>query len=221
MGDPKKHRKQYERPRKPWDRGRLEKERKLKKTYGLKNKREIYRVETLLRYKRKNARNVLALPLEKRVKRERELMDSLRYLGILREANVSLDDVLAMNIEQYLERRLQTVVWRKNLARTIDQARQFIVHGHIGIKGKRVSTPSYLVRPDEEGGVSYYGEPMQVEPPKPEKKADMKKAFEEAAGEGTVGGEEGGGRPAAGTVEKPAEAVEPETKAGEVVEVTA
>lgn len=44
-----------------------------------------------------------------------------------------------------LERRLDNVVYRLKFAVTRGQARQIIVHGHVAVNGKRVSSPSYLV----------------------------------------------------------------------------
>ena len=174
MGDPKKKRKQFDRPRKSFQKERIEKERDLKKAYGLKNKKELFRAETSIRTKRATARKLLALGLENRLKREKELLDSLKNMGILR-ANPSLDDVLVLTPEALLERRLQTIVLRKGLANTTKQARQFIVHGHIAINGKKVDRPSYVVLADEEDKITWYGNEMMFE---------MKKASNKKAGKG-------------------------------------
>jgi len=188
MGDPKKKRKQFERPRKSFQKERIEKERELKKTYGLKNKRELYRAETIVRTKRGTARKLLALGLENRLKREKELLDSLKNMGILR-GTPSLDDVLVLTPETLLERRLQTLVWRKGLANTLKQSRQFIVHGHIAIAGNKVDKPSYIVSEEEENKVAWYGQEIMFEqkkhaakksPKTDEKENELKKAFEEA-----------------------------------------
>jgi small subunit ribosomal protein S4 len=190
MGDPKKKRKQFERPRKSFQKERIEKERDSKKVYGLKNKRELYKAETIIRSKRGTARKLLALSLENRLKREKELLDSLKKMGILR-ANPSLDDVLVLTPEALLERRLQTIVWRKGLASTLTQARQFIVHGHIAIDGKKVNVPSYIVGADEEDKIAWYKKEIMFEQKKrlnkkavkgkaEEQENELKKEFEEA-----------------------------------------
>jgi len=188
MGDPRKKRKQYQKPRKAFQKERIEKERELKKTYGLKNKKELLRAETIIRTKRSTARKLLALGLENRLKREKELLESLKKIGILR-ANPSLDDVLVLTPEALLERRLQTVVWRKGLASTLKQSRQFIVHGHISINGLKVDRPSYIVPAEEEGMISWYGQEIMFEEKKKgakkgvkqeEKENELKKQFEEA-----------------------------------------
>jgi len=170
MGDPKKKRKQFQRPRKSFQKERIEKERDLKKVYGLKNKRELFRAETIVRAKRGTARKLLALSLENRLKREKELLDSLINIGVL-NGSPTLEDVLVLTTEALLERRLQTIVWRKGLANTQKQARQFIVHGHISVDGKKLDKPSYIVLAEEEGKIAWYGNEMMFE----QKKAPVKK----------------------------------------------
>jgi small subunit ribosomal protein S4 len=187
MGDPKKQKKQYDKPRKSFQKERLEKERGIKKLYGLKNNREFLRAETIIRGKRTNARKLLALSLENRTKREKEIIDSLKKIGILR-GSPTLDDVLTLTPEALLERRLQTIVWRKGLANSVKQSRQFITHGHIAVDGKRVSIPSYIVAEDDEGKVAYFGKEMVIQEKKvkakvkDEKKNELKDKFEEAKG---------------------------------------
>ena len=190
MGDPRKKRKQFQTPRKAFQKERIEKERETKKVYGLKNKRELYRAETIIRGKRATARKLLALGLENRLKREKELLDSMKKIGIL-NASPSLDDVLVLTPETLLERRLQTIVWRKGLATTPKQARQFIVDGHIAINGKRIDKPSYIVQAEEESKVNWYSKEMMFEVKKQSNKKavkgkpdevvnELKKEFEEA-----------------------------------------
>lgn len=187
MGDPKKRRKEYQKPRKAFQKERIEKERETKTAYGLKNKKEFYRAESIIRNKRAIARKLLALGLEQRLKREKEVLDSLKRTGILR-GNPTLEDVLTLSPEALLERRLQTIVWRKGLANTSKQARQFIVHGHISINGEKVNKPNYIVTSDEENNVAYFGKEMFFEQKKQkvskvkkeEKKNELQEAFEEA-----------------------------------------
>lgn len=180
MGGIRKPRKQYTVPRKRWDKSRIESEKKTLETYGLKNKRELRRFETILRGKRKNARSLLALTGDARVQAEKELFESIAKIGLL-PRNSTIDDILSLDTQELLEKRLQTVVWRKNLAKTIKQARQFIVHGHIAVNGRKVTAPSYITKLDEVDHISYYKKPMQLEPEKTESPAELKKRFEEAA----------------------------------------
>lgn len=95
------------------------------------------------------ARSLLGVPQEERVKLEAQLVGRLKRLGILPE-NAVLDDVLDLTIEDILERRIQTIVFRKGLAKTIFQARQLTTHGHIAVGDKKVFSPGYLVLKEEE-----------------------------------------------------------------------
>lgn len=179
MGDPARKRKQYTNPRKQWDTQLLEREKKLVEFYGLKNKRELRRAETWLRGKKKQARDLLALPLEARKQREAELMSGLAKIGLTKEGS-TIDDVLGLKTEELLERRLQTYVYRKGLANTTGQSRQFIVHGHIAIAGKKAGSPSYIVPLNEVEAIGWYRKPIKIEVNTPKK--DLKKEFEESAG---------------------------------------
>jgi len=154
MGDPKKQRRKYETPRFPWRTDTLQAELKLLGQYGLRNKREMWRHRTMLSKFRGTARSLLGMDAEERRKPQKQLLDRLHRLGILPET-AALDDVLDMSLEDILERRLQTLVFRKGLVKSIHQARQLITHGHVAIEGRRVSSPSYLVLRDEEAKISY------------------------------------------------------------------
>jgi len=154
MGDPKKQRRKYETPRFPWRTDTLQTELNLLGQYGLRNKRELWRHETMLSRLRSIARSLLGMPTDKRRKLEDQLLNRLQRLGILSEKAV-LDEVLDLSLEDILERRLQTLVFRKGLAKSIYQARQLITHGHIAVGERRVSSPSYLVLRDEEPKMNY------------------------------------------------------------------
>ena len=53
------------------------------------------------------------------------------------------------NLVGYLERRLDTVIYRAKFATTVFSARQLINHGHIKVNDKKVNIPSYLVKADD------------------------------------------------------------------------
>jgi len=145
----RRSRKKYETPKRPWDRERIEKEKELMKKYGLRRKREIWKSEAILRKYRRIARDLAA---KKDEKMEKMLFSKLQKLGLLGK-NPTLDDVLALTVEDILERRLQTVIWRKGLANTPKHARQLIVHGHVKLKGRKFVYPSYLVPVEEENDI--------------------------------------------------------------------
>ncbi len=150
MGDPKKPRKKWERPGHPWIKERLIEEMELLGKYGLRNKRELWRAQTLLRRIRDRAKSLLSLPPEVRAESEAKLIRKLYRMGLLESERATIDEVLGLTTEHILQRRLQTIVYRKGLARTIHEARQMIVHGHIAIAGRRITSPGYLVSRDEE-----------------------------------------------------------------------
>ena len=150
----KRQRKKYLRPSHPWEKERMDAEDKTRSQYGLSRKEEIWRAQTLLRNFRGQARNLLAASGKQAEVETKQLLTRLRGLGLVGEG-ATLDDVLGLTIDKLLERRLQTIVSRKGLARTMLQARQLVTHGHIAIAGRRVNVPSYLVTVKEESQVGY------------------------------------------------------------------
>jgi small subunit ribosomal protein S4 len=149
----------YETPNHPYQGERIAEESGLSGKYGLKNKEELWRAESELRDYRREARNLLgsaggdarAAEIE-----GEEFVTRLKRIGVLGPDD-SLDDVLSLDVTDVLERRLQTVVYRKGLANTTKQARQFISHGHITVDGRRVRVPSYKVEMAEEGAIEFDG----------------------------------------------------------------
>jgi len=55
-----------------------------------------------------------------------------------------------LNLVTLLQSRLDNIVWRLGLARTVPAARQLVVHGHITVNGTRVDRPSFHVSPGDE-----------------------------------------------------------------------
>jgi small subunit ribosomal protein S4 len=155
MGDPKKQRKSYETPRHPWRKDQLEVELHLMGEYGLRNKRELWRYKTMLSQVRGIARSMLGATEAERARVEREYLSKLGRIGVLSES-ASIDDILDLEIRDLLERRLQTMVFRRGLAKTVHQARQLVSHGHITVAGRIVSVPGYIVARDEEQKLRYF-----------------------------------------------------------------
>ncbi len=148
MGAPKKQKRKYETPKKPYDRTRLEKEKKIKQDFGLRRKKEIWKAESVLRSFRQRARELQA---RKDEEKEKALFDKVRKMGL--ECK-TLEDVLEVGLENILARRLQTVVHKKGIAHSPKQARQFITHGHILVGGRKVVWPSYIVEQGQEEKIS-------------------------------------------------------------------
>lgn len=145
--------KKFKRPKRPWDEIRIMEEEKLIKNYGLRRKREIWRAQEILRKFRRRARNLIAVKDEAKTK---ILLDKLVSMGLLQKGQ-GLDQVLALKINDILERRLQTLVYKKGFASTIKDARQKIVHGHVYVDGRKIVYPSYLVSVDKENLITIKG----------------------------------------------------------------
>ncbi|MEW5955817.1 MAG: 30S ribosomal protein S4 [Candidatus Micrarchaeota archaeon] len=177
MGDPRRRRKLYEAPKKMWDKTRIEEEGKLVKEYGLKSSSELWRMQTILRKIRREARRILSRKGTHLKEREHDLLARVKRFLISKE-DVTLDDVLALDTRDILERRLQTIVLKKHFAKTPKQARQFIVHGHVAVGSQRLSIPSYLVKFNEEDAVNWSGEPVAFEAAKPVEPAKEEKPAE-------------------------------------------
>jgi small subunit ribosomal protein S4 len=164
LGDPRKARKQYSRPRSPWRADQLAQELYLLGTFGLRNKRELWKAQTHLSSVRKQARTLLAATEQVRLREERKLLDSLRRSGLVGEA-ATLDDILSLTVEDVLGRRLQSMVFRKGMSVSLLHARQLIVHGHVAIGGRVITIPGYEVGHSEEATVALVGVPQGEAPP--------------------------------------------------------
>ncbi|MBI2079691.1 30S ribosomal protein S4 [Candidatus Micrarchaeota archaeon] len=154
MGDPRKLRNKYARPKKLLDLARITEEKGLKREYALKNMRELWVAVQELKKYRREARRLLSVTEEERKKDAEKILNKLNKFGIL-PADAKLDDILSLDVKNILERRLQTIVYRKGLARTLRQSRQLITHGFIAIRGRKMSRPSYLMLTDEESTLNY------------------------------------------------------------------
>jgi small subunit ribosomal protein S4 len=183
MGDPKRQRKTYETPRHPWRRDQLEVELHLVGEYGLRNKRELWRYKTMLSEVRGIARSLLGSTEEERSRLESEYLAKLSRIGVLSES-ASIDEVLDLEIRDLLERRLQTMVFRRGLAKTLYQARQLVSHGHISVAGKVVSVPGYIVKRDEEQKMKYFSHSPLAKGDHPLRKVITATAAGQAVSEG-------------------------------------
>merc|ERR1712126_108939 len=147
---PTKTSKTYSTPRRPFEKSRLDQELKLIGEYGLRNKREVWRVKLSLAKIRKRARDLLTLPEKdgRRLFEGNALLRRLVRVGVLDEGRMKLDYVLGLKTEDFLERRLQTQVFKLGLAKSIHHARVLIKQRHIRVRKQLVNVPSFLVRLD-------------------------------------------------------------------------
>jgi small subunit ribosomal protein S4 len=154
MGDPKKKHKKYSTPKRPYNTDTLMEELQVIGTYGLRNKRELWKAHTELSVLRRRARDLLSLDQDERQSKERALIGKLAHRGLVME-NGRLEDVLTLSVEDLLERRLQTYIFRIGMAGSLFQARQMIAHGHVSIGDQKVTSPSYQVKVTDEGMLDY------------------------------------------------------------------
>jgi len=146
------HSKVYTTPRRPYEKERLDQELKLIGDFGLRNKREVWRVKYTLAHIRKLARELLTLEEKdpRRLFEGNAMLRRLVRIGVLNEDRMKLDYVLGLRVEDFLERRLQTQVFKKGLAKSIHHARVMILQRHIRVRRQLVNVPSFIVRLDSE-----------------------------------------------------------------------
>lgn len=155
MGDPKKQRRKYSRPVHPWQKSRIDEEKELLKEYGLKNKKELWKMEGKWKSYSKRVKKIREMADTERAQEEEvQILKKVKEMGIIKEKE-GIDGLLSTTIKDILNRRLQTLLVKKNLAKTIKEARQFITHGHITIAGKKIKSPSYLVSIIEESKINF------------------------------------------------------------------
>lgn len=222
MGDPKFSRRKYDTPSHPWQGERIIAENEIVRKYGLKNKTELWKVESLLRTFRQRARALQARIRygDTQAEKERdELIKRLDSIGIISK-DATLDDILSLNVEMVLARRLQTMAYLKGFSSSAKQARQFIVHGHISLNGKKMTIPGYMVKRSEEESLAYLGySPLadDLHPARPKDELnsgaqDQPKAAEEPEGISS-GVDPSKAQPAAPAAEAPAKPVEEKKEA--------
>jgi small subunit ribosomal protein S4 len=182
MGDPRKIKSKYSRPRLPWQSERIEEERLLLSEYGLKNKTEIYRARSKLKTFADLAKKLIAARGTQAEREKEQLLTRLARIGLVKQG-AQLDDVLGLQLRNLLDRRLQTMIMRKGLARSINQARQLVTHEHITVGNRVISAPSYHVLPGEEGTMAFVptspyanaAHPERILPPKKPERPRPKK----------------------------------------------
>ncbi|MCE2614616.1 MAG: 30S ribosomal protein S4 [Nitrosopumilus sp. (ex Thoosa mismalolli)] len=180
MGDPKYPRRVWRKPKRPLNYELKMDELKTLGTFGLRTKRELWKAHTELSRVRHQARSLLALRQEERAEKEPILMKSLTRIGLV-SSDATLDDVLNLNVNDLLARRLQTIVTKKLGFKTPYQARQAVIHGHIMVGERKVDIPSYTVTIAEEDSIHFSPEskiPAMLEKTQSEPKEEAPAAEE-------------------------------------------
>jgi len=99
-----------------------------------------------------------------------DIIRKLTEFNLLQEGQ-ALEEALNLTVEDVMERRLQTQVVRNDLAKTMSQARQFIVHGHITVDGKKITSPSYQISRTEQFKIAFVEKSTLADEEHPERKA--------------------------------------------------
>ncbi len=185
MGQPKFPRKKYDTPNHPWQGDRIKEENEVRKKFGLKTKTEIWKAQSRLRSIRGQARALISRtrnPDDHQAATEAKLLlQRLHREGYVGQ-DATLGDVLGMDVERILNRRLQSQVYLKGMARTPKQARQFVSHGLVTIGDRRVTVPSYVVRREEEDLITFHPTASVADPSHPVRpRAPGQEAVEAAA----------------------------------------
>jgi len=154
MGDPKKLRKTYSTPNHPWQKARIDEEKELMKTYGMANKKEVWKMFSILKTFHSEAKRLVALRSKQAQIEKENLLKKLNSLNLVGE-DADTHEILSITIKNILDRRLQTILVKKSLARSIKQSRQLITHGHVLIENKKITSPSYLVTEEELNKISF------------------------------------------------------------------
>ena len=175
MGQPKLKKKKYSKPTHPWQKERLEAEKELLREFGLKNKEEVWKVSSLLRKYAKQAKTLIALNSPQAEIERAMLLKKLISIGIIQET-AKLEDVLIITMNDILSRRLQTILYKNGLAKSIRQARQFITHEHVNIGDKKITFPSYIVSKEEELLINFAPNSSLVSPDHPERAVEKPSA---------------------------------------------
>jgi len=172
-------------PRRPFEKERIDSELKVVGEYGLKNKRELWRVQLTLARIRSSARKLLTLPANN-PRRQFEgdaLVRRLQRYGILTQDQSRLEQCLEIKVEDFLKRRLQTLVQENKLAKTVHAARVVIYQRHIQVRKQVVSSPSFLVRVKSQAFINFReGSSIGGGPSGKIKRRNMKKKLAAAAG---------------------------------------
>jgi small subunit ribosomal protein S4 len=128
----------YARPKKLYEKIRINEENELKRKYALKSKREIWKTVAKLKYFRHRAIDLAKAPSDE----QNVFIGKLKGLGL----NVNtISDILALKLQDILERRLTTIVCKRKLANTPQHARQLVAHKKVLVGEKVIRAPSFIV----------------------------------------------------------------------------
>ena len=181
MGDPKLPKKKYKTPSHPWQRVRIDEEKDLMKEYGVKNKKEIWKMNSVLKNFHEQAKSLIVSRTSQADRERIQMMERLASYGLV-EKTSNLDTVLGLTIKNVMDLRLQTLIMKQGLAHSIGQARQYITHRHVMIGEKVITSPSYLVKSEERPLIRFAASSALADTAHPMRVVEAKKAAPEGEG---------------------------------------
>jgi small subunit ribosomal protein S4 len=167
MGDIKRFRKKYSTPMHPWNATRILLEKEIRSKYGTGNKKEIWKMESVLKDFKGQAKKLLTRTDTQANKEREQMRERMTRLGLIK-MGAGVDDILSLQLRDVMNRRLQTIVYKRKMARTISHARQLITHEHVLVGGQKITSPSYLVLADEESTISFAPDSAYLQSEHPE-----------------------------------------------------
>jgi small subunit ribosomal protein S4 len=191
----------------------IEINRELRREYGLTKRKEVMIASSFLKKYKNLAKKLIAATNEQSKKEKVQIMDKLQRLGLI-VAGAELDNILDLELKDILERRIQSVVFRKGLARTIKQARQFITHRHIRIGDQEITVPGYIISLEEESNLQFKSSSGLSDEEHPERVNLAKEIHKEAESVKPIGNSEESASKETGEL---SEAVVKETKSSHSV----
>jgi small subunit ribosomal protein S4 len=167
MGDIKRFKKKYTTPMHPWNATRILLERDIKSKYGVANKKEIWKMESTLKSFKDQAKSLLTRTDVQAGKEREQMQHRMVSLGLVKTGS-GMDDILGLQLRDIMNRRLQTLVFKRRMARSINHARQLIVHEHVIVGGKKITSPSYIVPIADEATIGFSADSAYMQSEHPE-----------------------------------------------------
>lgn len=182
MGDPKKLKKKYTPSSHPWIRADIERNKVLCQDFGLRTRKEILIASSFLTKYKDIAKRLIANKTAQGEIERTQMREKLQKFGLI-SATSNLEDILGLELKDILARRLQSLVYRKGLARSMNQARQFIVHRHILVGDKEITSPSCIISVEDEHKIAFKSSSSLAVEDHPERinPLDVQKIMEEKA----------------------------------------
>ena len=113
MGSIKKIRKKYSKPAHPWRSVRIEEENQICKDYGIPKKTEIWKTIAKLESYKNQTKKLSSLKTPQATMEMSNLVSKLKSYNLIQ--NNTSDEILGITLKNLLDRRLQTIVFMKNL----------------------------------------------------------------------------------------------------------